>query len=98
VRFRHSVLYQNARKGQEITRRRRMKRRLFAGRERVPCCFCGKLLTLRQATIEHVVPKSRGGEFEFENLTLSCQPCNSKRGDTGYEEFRGGPDQDRSPG
>ena len=89
MRRHHSVLYENARKNQEITRRRRMKARLFAGRTRVACCFCGKLLTIKQATIEHIVPKSRGGEFEFENLTLSCQPCNSRRGDIGYDEFLG---------
>ena len=69
--------------------RREQKKRLFAGRERVPCCFCGRELTRQEATLEHIRPRSRGGGMEIENLTLSCQPCNSERGDMGFEKFRG---------
>jgi hypothetical protein len=80
--------------------RREMKKLLFAGRERVPCCFCHRELTRQEATLEHRAtvgpavrhspfPQSRGGPTEIENLTISCQPCNSERGDMGYEKFRG---------
>ncbi len=87
MRHHHSALYQNARKNQEITRRRTIKRRLFAGRKRVPCCFCGKRLTMDQATLEHIIPKSRGGEFVIENLTISCWRCNQRRGDMPFDDF-----------
>ena len=69
--------------------RRELKKQLFDGRERVPCCFCHRELTREQATLEHVRPQSRGGKMELENLKISCQPCNSERGDMGYEKFRG---------
>ncbi|MHB8416797.1 MAG: HNH endonuclease [Myxococcales bacterium] len=71
------------------TRRREAKKRLFAGRDQVPCCFCGKQLGFKEATIEHVRPLSRGGTWEMENLRISCSPCNSARGNMGYEKFRG---------
>jgi 5-methylcytosine-specific restriction endonuclease McrA len=69
--------------------RRELKRKLFAGRERAPCCFCERELTFAQATLEHIRPKSRGGSMAIENLALSCQLCNHLRGDMGYEKFRG---------
>ncbi len=69
--------------------RRELKKQLFAGRERVPCCFCARELTREQATLEHVRPQSRGGPTVIENLKISCQPCNSARGDIGFEKFRG---------
>lgn len=53
------------------------------------CCFCGRELTREQATLEHVRLQSRGGPTEIENLKISCSPCNSERGDMGYEKFRG---------
>jgi 5-methylcytosine-specific restriction endonuclease McrA len=76
--------------------RREQKKLLFAGRERVPCCFCERPLTRQEATLEHIRPRSRGGSSEIENLTLSCQPCNSERGDQGFEKFRGRKGQHRA--
>ena len=71
------------------TRRREAKRTLFGGRDVVPCCFCQKPLTYAEATIEHVLPQSRGGTWDLSNLTISCAPCNSARGNMGYQKFRG---------
>jgi 5-methylcytosine-specific restriction endonuclease McrA len=73
----------------QIGMRRDLRKRLFAGRERVPCCFCSRELTYEEATLEHVRPRSRGGPTLVENLKISCEPCNSERGDMGYEKFRG---------
>jgi 5-methylcytosine-specific restriction endonuclease McrA len=69
--------------------RRELRKRLFAGRELVPCCFCGRQLDYEEATLEHVRPRSRGGPTLIENLKISCEPCNSERGDMGFEKFRG---------
>ena len=49
------------------------------------CRWCGKTLTKRTATLEHVVPKAHGGTNRWENLDLACKPCNHKRGDTGLD-------------
>ena len=44
------------------------------------CFYCTKELTVKTATIEHVIPVALGGEHRIENLRLSCMNCNVKRG------------------
>jgi 5-methylcytosine-specific restriction endonuclease McrA len=76
--------------------RRELRKRLFAGRALVPCCFCARLLDCEEATLEHVLPRSRGGPTLIENLRISCEPCNREREDWGFEKLRGrraGPDE-----
>lgn len=49
------------------------------------CAYCGaKNVPLE---IEHIVPRSRGGTNRVGNLTLSCRPCNAKKGNMYVEEF-----------
>lgn len=41
------------------------------------CAYCNKRMERRdEMTIDHVVPKSRGGEHTWENCVLSCKKCN----------------------
>lgn len=42
------------------------------------CAYCGKQNVPLQ--VEHLVPRSRGGSHRISNLTLSCGPCNQKKG------------------
>lgn len=56
------------------------------------CCWCGKLTVEKRkvwnsSTVEHVTPKSKGGSDNWENLAMSCNSCNNKRGDLEVEEF-----------
>lgn len=44
------------------------------------CCWCGEELNTRIATLEHIIPLSRGGLNNMNNYALACEPCNSKRG------------------
>ena len=44
------------------------------------CQYCEKKITLSDATVDHVVPKSKGGTNNWENVTLSCSKCNQKKG------------------
>lgn len=45
------------------------------------CCWCGTAFaTIADATVEHVLPLSRGGSNRVENIRLACQPCNRARG------------------
>lgn len=44
------------------------------------CQYCGIRLSLRTATIDHVVPRCEGGKTTFDNTVASCFPCNNKKG------------------
>ena len=41
------------------------------------CAYCGG----RAATVDHVIPRSRGGLNEWENVVACCDRCNSRKGD-----------------
>jgi len=44
------------------------------------CCqFCGKQLTLKESTIDHVYPKCHGGRRLWDNCVLACMKCNSTK-------------------
>lgn len=58
--------------------RRTFKARLFHRGER--CCYlCGVALTFETATIDHVIPKARGGTNAMRNLRLACFACNNRK-------------------
>lgn len=48
------------------------------------CWWCGTQLSEKQLTIDHILPKSRGGSNLDENLRLACFKCNNSRGDSLY--------------
>lgn len=45
------------------------------------CCYCGKKFPTSELNLEHVLPKSRGGQSVWRNIVTSCIPCNLKKGD-----------------
>lgn len=49
------------------------------------CVYCGKKDIPLQ--IEHIIPKSRGGTNRINNLAISCQRCNQKKGNKTAKEF-----------
>ena len=50
------------------------------------CGYCGE--HSRKLTIDHIIPKSRGGRTSFENCVSSCKPCNNKKGGKTPSEAR----------
>ena len=48
------------------------------------CARCGKKLNLKTATMEHIIPLSRGGTNSPENLTVLCEQCNKDKGNLFY--------------
>lgn len=52
------------------------------------CMYCPAILTQKTATIDHKLPRARGGESNIENLCATCNKCNSNKGDLTEEEFR----------
>ena len=58
--------------------RRRVSRRAVLARDDHRCQYCGSRSHL---TIDHVIPRSRGGASNWENMVASCAPCNARKGD-----------------
>ena len=56
----------------------RISRRAVFARDRHRCQYCG---SEHHLTVDHVVPRSRGGADTWDNLVTSCAPCNRKKGD-----------------
>lgn len=59
--------------------RRKITRKAVLARDSWTCQYCG---TERTAglTVDHVIPRSRGGESVWENIVASCAPCNRRKG------------------
>jgi len=47
-------------------------------RDGFKCAYCGS--EKERLTIDHIIPKSRGGETIFENCVSSCKQCNNNKG------------------
>jgi CRISPR/Cas system Type II protein with McrA/HNH and RuvC-like nuclease domain len=54
-------------------------------RDNYECVYCGSNKSL---TLDHVIPKSKGGKNTWENLVTSCFKCNLKKGDKSLEEVK----------
>ena len=52
------------------------------------CAYCGIKLTEENATIDHIIPKNKGGTNCFENLIPSCNNCNGAKGNKTRDEYR----------
>ena len=61
-------------------------RNLVLRRDAYQCAYCGKKLTPNRLTIDHVVPRSAGGENSFYNCVASCTPCNNRKANKSLEE------------
>ncbi len=46
------------------------------------CHYCAISLDLELATLDHIVPLSRGGETTKGNIVISCKLCNTKKADS----------------
>lgn len=60
----------------------------LSGCQNHKCCYCGVEMTVdltdqkgpTAASVEHVIPLSKGGRRAFENEVAACKACNSSRG------------------
>lgn len=55
------------------------RRNLFA-RDGNVCQYCGKNFPTSELSLDHVIPRSRGGETCWENIVCACVACNVKKG------------------
>ncbi len=60
------------------THRRKITRRAVFARDGWECQYCG---TRANLTVDHVIPRSKGGTSTWENIVAACAPCNRRKGD-----------------
>jgi 5-methylcytosine-specific restriction endonuclease McrA len=59
----------------------KLTRRNLLIRDNFTCQYTGKKLTARDATIDHVMPQSRGGKTTWENVVICCPLANTRKAD-----------------
>ena len=55
------------------------RRNIFA-RDNNQCQYCGKRFPTSELSLDHVVPRSQGGENSWENIVCACIDCNVRKG------------------
>ncbi len=60
------------------TVQRKISRRALFARDGWRCVYCGT--SVGRLTLDHVIPRSRGGDSTWENVVTSCAPCNLRKG------------------
>lgn len=60
---------------------------VLMGLQKGICGLTGKKISMKQANIEHKIPRSQGGKNTFENLMAVDKDVNSKRGNKPYSEL-----------
>ncbi len=58
--------------------KRKITRRAVFARDDWECQYCGARTAL---TVDHVIPRSKGGGSSWDNIVASCAPCNRRKGD-----------------
>ena len=56
----------------------RLSRQSLMERDSYTCQYCGK--RGRDLTVDHVIPRERGGRHEWSNLVACCMDCNNRKG------------------
>lgn len=64
----------------------KLSRREIFHRDNYTCQYCGT--KSRELTIDHVIPRHRGGKHSWENLVSACKHCNHKKGGKTLEESK----------
>jgi len=77
--------------------RRKITRKAVLARDAWTCQYCGH--QANGLTVDHVIPRSRGGESDWENIVAACAPCNRRKGNRTPHEARMHPtNRPKAPG
>jgi hypothetical protein len=63
------------------------KRRVVILRHGPACFYCRRALAPQHLTMDHRVPRCRGGTSHESNLVPCCRPCNTRKGPLTAEEY-----------
>lgn len=62
------------------------RRNLFIRDENI-CQYCGKRFSTDDLTVDHIIPRSKGGQSSWLNCVLACISCNRKKADYSLEKI-----------
>lgn len=62
------------------------ERMILYARDLHRCCYCGHEFGVRSLTIDHVLPRSKGGKNTWVNTVTACKPCNVEKADRTPEQ------------
>jgi len=77
--------YINVRRRREASSAKRL--RIYM-RDKFRCQYCGDKKAATELTLDHIVPRSRGGDNSPINIVAACLACNNRKGDRTPEEAR----------
>ncbi|GAB4559325.1 MAG: HNH endonuclease [Anaerolineae bacterium] len=63
-----------------------LTRRTVMARDHYTCQYCGAQPGRADLTIDHVIPRSQGGETTWDNVVTACRPCNQRKGNRTPEQ------------
>jgi len=55
-------------------------------RDNYECQYCGLKFSIKDLTLDHVIPVSRGGPKDWKNIVTCCRLCNQKKGNRTPQE------------
>jgi len=55
-------------------------------RDRGKCQYCDALVAKNKFTYDHVLPRAKGGKTTWENIVVSCMPCNQRKGNRALKD------------
>lgn len=67
-------------------RKVRMTRRNLYKRDGGACQYCGKLVKSDMSSIDHIIPRCRGGRTVWTNCVIACTKCNTRKADKTPEQ------------
>jgi 5-methylcytosine-specific restriction endonuclease McrA len=65
----------------------RLTRKAIYERDNYTCYGCGEVFSVTNLTLDHIIPKSRGGDNSWLNLVTCCKKCNDKKEDKLLQEL-----------
>jgi 5-methylcytosine-specific restriction endonuclease McrA len=71
-------------------------RRAIWNRDNYRCQYCGVKPNYDESTLDHIVPRSKGGETSWTNCVLACYQCNSQKADREPQEAYKPKDKERA--
>ena len=69
----------NISKAKRKNNNRKRRHKLYYDRGITTCYCCGKPMYFEDTTLEHIIPLSKGGSNNLDNLSLSHKDCNNKK-------------------